>query len=114
MSHILVSSPSSRAETVACDAVHFSKQPFTVREGTPRRPLRRDVAALVFKAYAMFRMAVRQSDGFVKEEDVPAVTVRSIRDSDGEPWAASVTYGSSGGTYTNWCGEEFKVVFEDG
>ena len=115
MAHITVRGPlpTSPEETVPCDAVRFSQQPFTVSADTPRRPLRQDVATLLFKAYSRFRMAVRQSDGFVAEVDVPPVTVHSVKDSEGVSWSASVTYDSSGGTYTNWCGEVFKIVFED-
>lgn len=104
--------PSSSPQTVDCDSVQFMGQPFTVGKDGHRRGLAPDVAALVFKAYGLFRSAVRQADGFLAEADVPAVTVRSIADGDGDPWVASATIGYGIGSYTNWLGEVFDVVFE--
>lgn len=115
MATITVTGPtaSSPHETVRCDSVRFSRQPFSVSDDAPRRQLSGDVAALVSKAYTRFRLAVRMSDGFVHEADVPAVTVQSIQDSSGAQWTAFATCGPRGTTYTNWRGEEFRVVFED-
>ena len=68
--------------------------------------------ALFTKAYSRYRMAVRQADGFMEECDVPPVTITSIRDSRGQDWEASITYGYDISLYKNWCGEEFPIVFE--
>ena len=114
MAHIVVRGPHPSApnETVSLGDNYFAKKPYTVSQDTPRRPLSRDVTALLSKAYARHRMAVRQADGFQAPSEVPAVTIHSVLDSDGAPWSASVTCGNRHASYTNWCGETFAIVFE--
>ena len=66
------------------------------------RQLAPDVMALLLKAYSRYRMAVRQADGFIEECDVPPVTITSIRDSRGQDWEASITYGYNINSIQKW------------
>jgi len=113
MPSIIVKGLATDHEEVPIHQECFTKKiPFTVNERGHRRQLAPDVAALLSKAHSRYRMAVRQADGFIAPHNVPPVTVTSIRDSQGEDWSASITYGHNTFTYTNWCGEVFPIVFE--
>lgn len=109
---ILGPTEGSPSESVTLSFGYFTETPFTVNNEGNKRQLAPDVKALVGKAMSRYRMAVRMADGFITPEKVPAVTVTSIRDSRGQPWTASVTWGHGSKTYRNWCGEEFRLVFE--
>lgn len=99
-------------EVVELGQTFTSKTPLTVNKEGHKRQLAPDVMALLYKAYIRYRMAVRMADGFVEFTQVPPITVTSVRDSRGEPWSASITFGHNYYRYTNWCGEEFPIVFE--
>tara|TARA_B100000900_G_scaffold368853_1_gene346334 strand:- start:4 stop:387 length:384 start_codon:yes stop_codon:yes gene_type:complete len=117
MLSILVKDYTNNEETVPLDLelhkkIFMNSIPLTVSNDGHKRQLAPDVMALLSKAYSRYRMAVRQADGFIEECDVPPVTITSIRDSRGQDWEASITYGHNIRLYKNWCGEEFPIVFE--
>lgn len=115
MKSILVKDYTNNEETVPLDIIKKifrNRIALTVSNDGHKRQLAPDVMALLSKAYSRYRMAVRQADGFIEECDVPPVTITSIRDSRGQDWNASITYGHNIRLYKNWCGEEFPIVFE--
>ena len=117
MLSILVKDYTNNEETVPLDLelhkkIFMNNIPLTVSDDGHKRQLPPDVMALFTKAYSRYRMAVKQADGFMEECDVPPVTITSIRDSRGQDWEASITYGHNIRLYKNWCGEEFPIVFE--
>ena len=115
MLSILVKDSTNNEEAVPIDLnkkIFMNEIPLTVSDDGHKRQLAPDVMALLSKAYSRYRMAVRQADGFIEECDVPPVTITSIRDSRGQDWEASITYGHNIRLYKNWCGEEFPIVFE--
>ena len=115
MKSILVKDYTNNEETVPLDIIKKifrNRIALTVSNDGHKRQLAPDVMALLSKAYSRYRMAVRQADGFIEECDVPPVTITSIRDSRGQDWEASITYGHNIRLYKNWCGEEFPIVFE--
>ncbi len=99
-------------EEVALGQTFTNLTPFTVNNEGWKRQLAPDVLALLYKAYTRHRMAVRMADGFIEQSKVPPVTVKTIRDSQGQEWSASITIGHLVSEYTNWCGETFPIVFE--
>lgn len=99
-------------DTVQLGLTFTSKTPLTVNHKGHKRQLAPDVAALLYKAYIRYRMAVRMADGFMDPQNVLPVTVTSVTDSQGQAWRASITYGHSTCSYVNWCGEQFPIVFE--
>ena len=83
-------------EEVALGQTFTNLTPFTVNNDGWKRQLAPDVLA----------------DGFIEESKVPPVTVKAVRDSQGQEWSASITIGHQVSEYTNWCGETFPIVFE--
>ena len=115
MKSILVKGYGNDIETVPLEfpeKIFMNKIPLTVSDDGYKRQLAPDVMALLSKAYSRYRMAVRQADGFIEECNVPPVTITTVKDSQGEEWEASITYGYNIRKYTNWCGEEFPIIFE--
>ena len=115
MKSILVKDDTNNEEIVSLNLhknIFRNRIALTVSNDGHKRLLAPDVMALFTKAYTRYRMAVRQADGFIEECDVPPVTITSIRDSRGQDWNASITYGHNIRLYKNWCGEEFPIVFE--
>ncbi len=88
-----------------CSQVRFPRTPYISRpEGTFE--MLPDQKCLLYKAQSSFAFANRMMDGAAEP-----VTVTATRDSNGQPWTASVRYGTGQAVYINQAKQEFPIVF---